>query len=806
MEFPMTAQYKAAVLRQYREAIAGYPVIRQEVEVFLEGRDDSVSLGVQYLYGHMAAQDVLSIPVEILAGYVEATLEALGTIPYCKTIPAEIFFPYVLYHRVNSEYTDGSRGFLLRELLPHVQGKSMAQAALSVNYWCYAHATYTPADDRTLGPLAVLRRTWGRCGEESVLTVAALRSVGIPARQCYCPRWSHCDDNHAWVEVWIDGSWHYLGACEPEPVLDRGWFTAAASRAMLVDTKCWAGSTLYETVNCTGRYTGTRILTVQVTADGRGVPDALVQFQIVNYSQLYTLWEARTDGDGLARFETGAGDLLVCARHGQRVALKKVDLRQQTSVVLELQPAFPEFFAADLVPPEDCSGAVPHDTSSRHNALLARCEAHLAARRTSFAANTGFFFHAGLNFPEIEAFLADSRYSQTCKEELLDTLRPKDFADITHETLADALDAAVPAREHYPAEIFRKYILCPRIADEMLLPERQKMRALFPAGFGSPQEILAWMHGYMQILPDLGIRSYYPSAYGCLRCRQVPAFAFDAVFAALCRAFCFPARLEPHTQQAQWMDAQGVWHSIRPQEAPVQLTLELPAGRQLHYFEHITLGIWNGNDFTTLQYPELILDGSHTFHLQPGLYRVTVTTRQIDGTASTALYHLNLSHDRHLAIKPPEDQTPQRLQQIPLSLPDGPLSALLQQDSGNNLLLIFADPGSEPTEHLLREMQECAAGFRALGCRILLLTQREAAKAHPTVQQLRAALPGMEISCRWDSGALAALHRQMHMGDLRLPFAICMDRHGNGVYADANYRIRMAQTLLEIQKLLTDRT
>ena len=61
----------------------------------------------------------------------------------------------------------------------------------------------------------------GRCGEESTLAVSAMRSVGIPARQCYVPRWAHCDDNHAWVEVWADGDWHYLGACEPEPVLDK---------------------------------------------------------------------------------------------------------------------------------------------------------------------------------------------------------------------------------------------------------------------------------------------------------------------------------------------------------------------------------------------------------------------------------------------------------------------------------------------------------------------------------------------------------------------------------------------------------
>ena len=446
MKFPIPSQYESSILRQYEKNMARYPVIRGEAEAFLEGKEETFSLCLKYLYGHMAAQDVLSVSPEVLGDYVQATLEVMEQLEYTNAIPPEIFFPYVLYHRVNSENLDGSRHLLLTELLPHVRGKSMEQAVLSVNYWCYAHATYTPADDRTLSPLAVLRRTLGRCGEESVLAVAALRSVGIPARQVYCPRWSHCDDNHAWVEVWIDGDWHYLGACEPEPVLDRGWFTAAASRAMRVDTKEWSGDGLYQAVNCTGRYTVSRILTVQVTDKGQPVPGAQVRFQVVNYSELYTLWETLTDEQGLARFETGPGDLLVYARKGHQVALEKVDLRQQDSVTVELKESFPVQLQADLVPPEDHSGSVPYAESALHRTLLGQCEAHLAAHRASFTEKDGYLGLAAANAPEIRAFLEDPRYPQTHKKELLSTLRPKDFVDITAETLADALETTTAAR------------------------------------------------------------------------------------------------------------------------------------------------------------------------------------------------------------------------------------------------------------------------------------------------------------------------------------------------------------------------
>ena len=800
MDFPIPPRYEASVVRQYETNLSRYPAVQQEVADDLKDKDSSLSLCLKYLYGHMAAQDMLSVSAEVLAGYVRATLEAMKQLEYTKRIPPEVFFPYVLYPRVNSENLDDSRKFLMEELLPHVRGKSMEQAALAVNYWCYAHATYTPADDRTLGPLAVLRRTLGRCGEESVLAVAALRSVGIPARQVYCPRWSHCDDNHAWVEVWIDGDWRYLGACEPEPVLDRGWFTAAASRAMRVDTKEWAGDTLYRTVNCTGRYTNARTLTVTVTEQGLPVANARVCFQIVNYSELYTLWETLTDEQGLARFETGAGDLYVYAQRGQKVALEKADLRLQDNLTVKLRDRFPAQLNADLVPPEDRSGAVPHGEAHRHRDRLSQCEAHLAHRRASFAKEAGCWEHAALNWPEIQAFLEDPRFPASHKEELLSTLRPKDFVDITQSALVDALETSDPARGQYPADIFRNYILAPRIAEEMLLPERASIRRLFPAGFADPSEILTWMKTELQILPDQGVSNHYPSALGCLRYRQAPAFAFDMVFVALCRAFCFPARLDSSTGTAQWLD-QDIWRSIQPTNPTVNLTLEFPAGRKLNYFEHFTLGHWNGQDFVTLNHQNLTVEKEHIFCLQPGLYRITASTRQIDGTASVSVRHVTVDENMILQISLPDDQTPQRLKQIPLQLPEGPLKDALNADNTRNLLLIFADPGSEPTEHLLREMLDQAEDFRKLPCRILLPTENPDALSHPTVQFLRSALPEAEILPLRDPDALAALHLQMQVGDLRLPFVVCANRSGQGVYADANYRIRMAQTLLEIQKL-----
>ena len=122
-----------------------------------------------------------------------------------------------------------------------VKGKDIREAALEINHWCHEKVSYQPADIRTSAPMSTILSARGRCGEESTFTVAALRTAGIPARQVYTPRWAHSDDNHAWVEIWLNGEWYYMGACEPEPVLDRGWFTEPAQKGNACSYKIFWG-------------------------------------------------------------------------------------------------------------------------------------------------------------------------------------------------------------------------------------------------------------------------------------------------------------------------------------------------------------------------------------------------------------------------------------------------------------------------------------------------------------------------------------------------------------------------------------
>ncbi len=160
-----------------------------------------------FLYRYMPLPDRCDYDTAFYRRNVELSLRAREEMPWGHHIPDREFRHFVLPVRVNNENLDNSREVFFQQLKERLQGLSMSEAILEVNHWCHERVTYRPSDARTSSPLATVRTAYGRCGEESTLLVAALRSVGIPARQVYTPRWAHTDDNHAWVEAWADGRW-----------------------------------------------------------------------------------------------------------------------------------------------------------------------------------------------------------------------------------------------------------------------------------------------------------------------------------------------------------------------------------------------------------------------------------------------------------------------------------------------------------------------------------------------------------------------------------------------------------------------
>lgn len=254
-----------------------------------------------------------------------ATAAVLAAAPWTAELDDADIWHYILQPRVNEEALLPQRGELRRRLAPLLDelyarpGLTRTEAALAINRWCAERVHYEASDSRCLEPLAVLERGRGRCGEESTLVVACLRAAGIPARQVYAPWWLHVNDNHAWVEVRTDEFWHFLGACEPEPWLDHGWFNEAAQQTPLVVARRFGFAAAPDSeasarlpvrglaadlLRVTERYAQTRTVVIAMTLPADTLQLA-VEPLIPNWGRLAALTQFEVDLDTARRLEDG---------------------------------------------------------------------------------------------------------------------------------------------------------------------------------------------------------------------------------------------------------------------------------------------------------------------------------------------------------------------------------------------------------------------------------------------------------------------------------------------------------------------
>ena len=838
MAVMFSEQIHNKVKQAYEKNMAYYPQKKKEVEEYLHGKTSDEVLCVKYLYAFMTVNDMVSYEVEYLAHYVQASLKMRRQIPYAATVPEELFLAYVLAYRVNNEYIDDSRTMLYERLLERVLGKEMLEACLEVNYWCDENATYIPADDRTLSPSAMMKKAKGRCGEESTFTVSALRSVGIPARQCYSPRWAHCDDNHAWVEVWVDGTWHYLGACEPEPVLDKGWFTAAASKAMLVHSKAYVtlesglmneqgaaySTPVYTLVNSTATYGEVKTLRVQVLEKGVLQKKVRVQFQLVNYSELYTIYEMDTDEQGMAFFTTGLGDIGVYVTKDGKSIFKKADMRKDCEMILNLNDALAveerdgQMEEMEFIPPKEHVAAAFLETDvEKHERRLAVCDSLRNQVEAGFEREVegDLYSHYRMlargNKKEIISFLSWEGAEEEEKFAILSTLREKDFVDISCETLMDYVCCSRPYENRYPREVYISYILAPRIHNEMILPVRRKILQFLEDRdvlLQDGRQVWEYLKKQVRIMPDYGASIEAANSFGALFYGMCDAQSFPIIFVSVCRSVGIPTRLNPVTQEAEY----GIWKNgrlefVSPDERMekaekkmVTLTLINEEKQPAIYSTQFSIGIWKDGTYRTLQLSGLEVVGEKTLELEAGQYRLLTSMRQIDGAVSVRMFYFSLYQNRSIVLSMGEDKTKEKIKRVPLSkvtVKYGEKTGLLT-DFWNEYpgLLIVADPGKEPTEHLFQELLEWKENYRDKKIKIAILLKEQS--NNETLQRVRRELSNTKVFEWINEKEIYQLHVDMQVGDERLPFAVAVDKEGQGLFAFANYNIRTAQTMYHI--------
>ena len=725
---------------------------------------------LKFILAYSPLSDIADYDGEFFLNNIRASFAARDTFSWGKTLPDDLFRHFVLPVRVNNENLDSSRMVFFGELKNRIRKMSMRDAALEVNHWCHEKVTYRGSDERTSSPLATVQTAWGRCGEESTFTVAALRSVCIPARQCYTPRWAHSDDNHAWVEVWVDGRWHYIGACEPEPVLDAAWFTAPAKRAMLVNTNVFGDyegpedvllkDERFTRINILSNYAETKRVYVFVRdSSGKPADSAAVEFQLYNYAEFYPLLRTFSDHKGMCSFQTGLGDLLVWASKNGRFAFRKISAKTNDTVILELlmKPGREYTLQEDFVPPvEKPVSSVVTDSLKEANAKKLGFEDKLrSAYENTFIDSsmaTRLAATLKLNADTLRAFLRESRGNyrtiidfagsaigsgKTWVFPLLSAVSGKDLRDVSLDVLMDNINNSVyPGTSGGDREIFFKYLLNPRVDNEWLRPYKIFLKEKFDPDFkaraaAEPGMLAEWVKTTV-LTDDKANYSRAPlTPIGVYELKVADPHSRDIFFVAVCRSLGIAARLEPGTRLPQYY-FKNTWHDVQFEKRGkasterVKLTINQDVKDKIkpEYYIHFTLEKFDDGFFRSLDYetdPRLSSFPCE-LDLAAGYYLIVSGNRMKDGTvlANLSFFNLGKGKDVKQVIQIRKKPASAVLGSLDLK---ALLSALPQASplSSGSLVLAWVEPGKEPTRHFIADLTAKRKEFERKKCNIFFL-------------------------------------------------------------------------------------
>ena len=713
---------------------------------------------LEFLYAYMPLADLTDYSTGYYLQNVRASFTARNEMGW--NVPEREFRHFVLPIRANNENLDTSRVVFYRELKPRIEGMSMQDAILEVNHWCHEKLTYKPSDARTLSPLSSVVSSLGRCGEESTFTVAALRAVGIPARQVYTPRWAHTDDNHAWVEAWADGKWYFLGACEPEPVLDLGWFNSPASRGLLMHTRVFGSydgpeekvmiGPNFTEINLIDNYAKTaRVDFTVVDENGSPVDSALVDFKIYNYAEFYPALSKYTDAKGRTFLTAGMGDMMAWASKNGRYGYSKVSFGKDTEVTITIsdQHTFDPQSMMIVPPPETANiPDVTPEQRAENDKRFAREDSIRKAYMATFVQPDGtekgrlLALSAG-NHRVIAKFLEDHPDERALA--LLKSLSNKDLIDVTREILDDSYNAP-------------EAILCPRVENEFL----SAYKSFFARSFGTglqkeellrPANLIKWVNDSITMLRDPKAWSIPMSPAGVYQARMADARSRNIFFVALARTLGLDARKDPVTGKIQYKDA-GQWVDV-DFEASSQVVA--PTGTLVlnyeptailanpYYYSHFTISkIENGRTrLLTFDEGQVDMGGGVSWAnifkkgtpLDVGDYvlvsgnrlsdgSVPVTMRQFsvrEGETTTLDLRITIPEDRLSVIGSFDAETRYCME------PDAEPVSVLSTTGRGFYVIGFLTPRQEPSVHAINDLIAAKAKLESWNRPILLLTTAE---------------------------------------------------------------------------------
>ena len=819
---------------------------------------------MEYLYSTMPLSDISNYDFELFYEYVKHAIFLRGNTPWGAKIPEDIFLNYVLHYRINNEPIEDCRKLFYNMIYHKLGNKSMYESVLQVNYWCAENVTYKSTDERTASPLTMLKCVYGRCGEESTFTVTALRSVGIPARQIYTPRWAHCDDNHAWVEVWCDGIWHYLGACEPEPMLDKGWFTSAASRAMVIHSRVFSDycknediiskNKVVTVINNISKYADSKTFSVKVVdSENKPIEGAVVRFEILNYSELTPIVALCTNEEGLAYINIGLGTIVIHVVKNDRFIYKIVDTKTSSEITFNIDDAVDyeeemQVQHIDIVPPADKKG-LPYNITEEEKAVQKKrieyCNRVRDEKINEIMTTIDKIEYLGKydseiknillsamgNYNEILGFLNCHHNDDDLKRRinLLMCLSRKDYLDSKCSTLNSHINSIAGFEGDYPEEIYLNYVLCPRIYLEEITGFRQYIINYFTddlkdSFIKKPIKVWDYIKENITELLKYEYEEIYATPAEVLKMGRGSLMSKKILFVAICRSLGIPARINISDLSIEYYKycnaSNGRFTKVEDKYNSVNSGVLINNVDKINliYYQNWTIALLENGVYRTFVLGKDIPEGDKAnISIPPGHYRILTSNRLPNGSIFVKKYIFE--------AKPKETKA------INISLRDAKVLDMLEnyeledfnfRDNNRNIIhasdlikhgksiIIWIEEGKEPTEHILNEIIELQQDFINIKGQIIFVLRNSSAMQNKTLQKVYELIPNIKTYFDDFSENVNTIARRMYLDPDKLPLVLVSNNYNNigdttnkrinGIYACTGYNVGIVDMLIKIIK------
>ena len=814
---------------------------------------------LKFLYAYMPLADVTDYPTSFFADNVRMSFKARKEMPWGKNVPELLFRHFVVPIRVNNEALDNARSVFYNELKDRIKGMSMMDAIIEVNHWCHEKVTYQPSDARTSAPLATLKTATGRCGEESTFAVAALRAVGIPARQVYTPRWAHTDDNHAWVEAWADGKWYFLGACEPEPVLNLGWFNAPASRAMLMHTRAFGDyngpeevmlrTSNFTEINLTSNYAPVAPIDFYVKdSEGKPVENARVEFKIYNYAEFFTAVTKYTDANGHTSLSAGIGDLVVWASKDGKYTYQKVSFGKDKETILTLPEgaptssvgaletsAPPKCTYLDIVPPKE-DPQLPYVSDEMHKENQRRFALEDSIRKAYTATfptmeeakrinerGAEYIFKSRGNKQTIVDFIKRHSDNEDRVMGILATLSDKDLRDITTEILEDSYNATTDQ-------------LSPRVEDELItIPFKQYFEKAFSkkaadAFRADPMKLVEWIKKNIRLNPDKKALRIAQTPVGVMKSKITDERSRDIFFVDVARSLGIEAQKDAVTGKIQYKK-NGEWQDVKFDNTAEKTSTAAALGTIVlayeptklldnpKYYSHFTISRIENGTAQLLNFDEGQADmgngttWSNTFKngykLDAGTYMLTTGTRLANGSvlASNRIFEIKKGQTTTLPLEIRQNTNEVSVigsfNSESLVTKDGKEVSLLSQTGRGYYVVGILGVGQEPTNHALHDIEKMKEAFEAWGRPVVLLFESEADAAKFNHDEFPGLPSTVQFALDKDGSVRKQIAREMKlMNEKQMPMFIIADTFNRVVFVSQGYTIGLGEQMQGVFKKL----